>query len=81
MQALGTGGHMLETEQKRNTGPVQAGQTLPQGHLWPLPHEPVKSTELSGDSQMWGKSAVHRPPCHAWSLMKWPPDVLATGSW
>lgn len=35
----------------------------------------------SGGSQMCGDSAPRRPPCHAWSLMKWPFHMLVAGFW
>lgn len=69
MQASGTGGDMLRAA-KRNPGAAQAGQTLPQPLLWPLSLHTSPSTGSAGGSQMWGNSVPHRPPRHAWGIMK-----------
>lgn len=78
--ASGTGGDTLQVAQ-RNAGPAQAKQTLPQP-LTPLaPLHMSLSTGSSGGSQMWGNSAPHRPPGHAWEITKWPLKVLVAGFW
>lgn len=68
-QASGTGGDMLR-QQRETQAPAQAGQTLPQPLLWPLSLHTSLSTGSAGGSQMWGNSVPHRPPRHAWGIMK-----------